>query len=182
VIASPSGSLRSVGEIVPDLTATSVHSISLQNDWSGLSQIAPIEAHYALELNGNNWSGQANFSVAGYSQHPRKAQRNITIPAEAMQAFLRTLADAPAQEGQYMPTITHTDDYPKITIVVATAAGEVAIVSASQPEGNVPWGLIFNQRQFVIDSDAPAKALAGLAPYLEQETLEQLKEAAQQSP
>jgi hypothetical protein len=174
--------VQSVGEIVPDLTATSVHSISLQNDWSGLSQIAPIEAHYALELNGNNWSGQANFSVAGYSQHPRKAERSITIPVGAMQAFLRTLAEAPAQEGEYMPTITHTDDYPKIMIVVATAAGEVAIGSASQTEGNVPWGLFFNGRQFVINSDAPAKALAGLAPYLEQETLERLKAEAEKSP
>jgi hypothetical protein len=81
-----------------------------------------------------------------------------------------------------VPTFTHTDDYPQIMIVVATATGEVAIGSSSQGEGNVPWGMFFDGRQFVIDSDAPAKALASLAPYLEHETLKQLEDEAQQSP
>src|SRR5262245_56887035 len=41
VLATPSGPVQSVGVIVPELTATSVHSMSLQNDWNGFSLLAP---------------------------------------------------------------------------------------------------------------------------------------------
>jgi hypothetical protein len=161
---------------LPDLNQ--VQTIRIRDEWNGLSPIAPLGATYDLERAGDQFNGTANFAVGGRSNNPLQATEAVELPQEAVQTFLQTLASAPLTEGAYQPHITHTDDYPSIYIELELETGTVAYFTQSQGEAHVPWGAEFNGKSYVINSDAPAKALAALDPYLKREVLDQLKEEA----
>jgi hypothetical protein len=161
---------------LPDLNQ--VQTIRIRDEWNGMSPIAPLGATYELERAGDHFAGTANFTVGGRGGKPLQASEAVELPQEAVQTFLQTLASAPLMEGAYEPNITHTDDYPSIYVELELETGPVAYFSQSQGEGHVPWGAEFNGKTYVINSDAPAKALAALEPYLKREVLDQLKEQA----
>ncbi len=150
-------------------------SIRIQNDWTGLSPAAPLEAHYTLQRTAAGFSGKASFAAGGYGGHPRRALREIEIPSEAAHTFLQMLSEAPIRAGRYEPTITHTDDYPSIRIELETETERVVFFSESQGAGHVPWGVTLKGKTYVSRSDVPARALATLSPYLEREALERLE-------
>jgi hypothetical protein len=144
----------------------------IQNDWAGLSPDAPIEAHYTLERGADGFSGEGSFSLGGYSGNPVSAREAITVPADVAQKFLQMLEEPnlPMKEGTYEPRIDHTDDYPSLGIQIELPGGEqVAFFSGSQGVDNVPWGLSYEGKTYIVDSALPAKALYTLGPYLKQD-------------
>ncbi|HXV98007.1 MAG TPA: hypothetical protein VEC93_06255, partial [Anaerolineae bacterium] len=161
---------------LPDLNQ--VQTIRIRDEWNGLSPIAPLGATYDLERAGDHFAGTANFTVGGRGGNSLQATEAVELPPEAVQTFLQTLASAPLTEGAYQPNITHTDDYPAIYIELELGTGTMTFFTQSQGEAHVPWGAEFNGKTYVINSDAPAKALAALEPYLKRDVLDQLKEQA----
>ncbi|RKZ80057.1 MAG: hypothetical protein DRR19_24160 [Candidatus Parabeggiatoa sp. nov. 1] len=154
----------------------------IQDEWIGLSSLAPLKAHYMLERHTNQFSGGASFSVGGASGNPCKSVEDITIPVEVVQKFLQMLTRSPLEKGHYEPKITHTDDYPSIKITLQTDTGIVAFFTQSQGVGHVPWGVTFEKTTYVINSDIPAKALEILKPYLKKdERLESLSNGCRNS-
>ena len=154
------------GSLLPDLIGAT--TILLQDDWTGLSPLAPIEAHYDLKRGAEGFSGEANFSMAGY-RTPEHATETITVPMDVALNFLQTLQDPSMQikQGAYEPLITHTDDYPEMGIQLELPNGEkVVFYSESQGEDNVPWGLKFGGQDYTVNSPQPSKALGILSPYL----------------
>jgi len=149
-------------------------SIRIQDDWTGYSSLAPIEAHYFLERNEDKFSGEVHFSVAGYSEHPKTTTENIEIPLEVVQAFLEMLAKSPLDYGEYVPEFTHTDDYPDIRIELESDSESITFFTTSQGADHVPWAAILDGKTYVVDSDIPAKALAILEPFLKRDVLESL--------
>jgi len=176
--AAPSGTIPGLAEALEDVTA-----IHVEDDWSGLSTIAPIKAHFDLLPEGSGYTGTAQFSAGGY--FPQQAQthtatRTVALPPDAVRSFLALLATAQGRPGPYTARIKHTDDYPSLRIAVTTNRGEVVFVSRSQGMGYAPWGLaLFGATDgYVIDNDMPYRALIVLMPYLDYETLDLLKDAA----
>ena len=115
------------------------------------------------------WGG---LGPAASSSHVlRRENDSITgvngLPVATFESFLRTLAEAPTLRGRYQPRIEHTDDYPSVSIRVRTAGGELHFHSESQGSAHVPWAVEVKGTTYVIPSDAPARALAMLAPYFE---------------
>jgi hypothetical protein len=151
-----------------------VDSIRISDDWTGLSPVAPLERDYFLKRQGKGFSGTANFSVAGYSGQPRTATANIQIPAAAAKKFLELLASSPLKAGDYTASINHTDDYPHISVELMSKDEIVRFFTQSQGRDHVPWGAKIKEKTYVISSDAPARALKTLEPYLKRDILERL--------
>ena len=53
----------------------------------------------------------------------------------------------------------------------APRAGEVRVFSRSQGPGRVPWGAELGGHRYVVESDAPARALARIEPLLGQQAM-----------
>jgi hypothetical protein len=149
--------------------------IQIQDEWTGLSPIVPLKAHYMLQRDTNQFKGGASFSACGASGHPRESVEDITISLEVVQKFLQMLTRSPLEEGNYEPMITHTDDYPSIKIVLQTDTEIIIFFTQSQGVGHVPWGATFGETTYVINSDIPTKAMEILKPYFKKdEKLENL--------
>ncbi|HKP53304.1 MAG TPA: hypothetical protein VJ183_11720 [Chloroflexia bacterium] len=152
---------------------TQADSLKIEDDWTGLSLVAPIIAHYDLRRQNGNFVGTAYFSVAGYRE-ARTATEEIDVPEEAALNFLRMLTQSPAVSGHYEARIEHTDDYPSISIKIGIRNDSFEFFTSSQGEDHVPWGLHINGSTYVINSNQPAKALESLQPYLKSDILEKL--------
>lgn len=169
------GSKSSLQSIIPDLAQTD--SIQISDEWTGLSRVAPIEANYSLARSGEGFSGEAKFSVAGYSEQTElTASEAVAIPATATETFLKTLSSLTLKEGKYVPKIEHTDDYPSISIELKLKTDAFRVFTKSQGEGHAPWGVEFKGKTYIVESDAPAKALTALEPYLKRDVLQKLIE------
>jgi hypothetical protein len=159
------------GPQAPDLTGA--QSVLIKNEWAGMWPVSPLAAHYELRPEAGQFLGTADFSVAGGQQ---TAGAEIAVPADVMQAFLETLARSPMKEGEYVPRVERTDDFPLITIDIDLGSETVAFFSTSQGGSHVPWGAAFGGKTYVIDADTPARALKLLEPYLQAELLDALVE------
>jgi hypothetical protein len=127
-----------------------------------------------LELIPDRFEGQANFSVGGYSGHPRTSTENLSIPLDVVHEFLRTLVKTPLEKGEYVPLFEHTDDYPEVKIEVALKEIPIVFLSSSQGEGNAPWKVTIGKDEYISRSTIPADALKLLMPYLKNDVLETL--------
>jgi hypothetical protein len=152
-----------------------VRSIRIEDDWTGLSPVAPIVAHYDLHRQNGSFSGKANFSVAGYTQ-ARTAVEEVSIPEDTVLAFLQLLSRSPTEYGHYEPLFEHTDDYPSISIQLGVENDIVEFYTRSQGGDHVPWAGKVQGNIYVINSNLPAQALALLEPYLKKDRLKQLIE------
>jgi hypothetical protein len=66
--------------------------------------------------------------------------------------------------------------HPSLSIGLTLPGGEsVRFFSQSQGADNVPWGLDYKGKTYIVDSIRPAEALYALKPYLKEETLDTLK-------
>lgn len=174
---------------VPEPTATAVVPLSdaagatafrLRDDWSGLSTTSPITILYSVTKGADgSFSGTGNFSVAEGTPKAVTSTVDIDIPADVAKAFLQKVVDFSIKEGAYTPVISHTDDYPLLTITVDTPGeGTMTIYSQSQGDQHVPWGASIMGKDYVIDSAAPAEAIALLDPYLKREVRQSLIDQA----
>ena len=161
--------------VIPDLSQSD--SIQISDEWTGLSRVAPIEANYSLARSGEGFSGEAKFSVAGYSKQTElTASEAIVIPSAAAETFLKALSSLTLKEGKYEPKIEHTDDYPSTSIELKLKGDTIRIFTKSQGAGHAPWGVEFKGKTYTVESDVPAKALQGLEPYLKRDVLQRLIE------
>ena len=122
-----------------------------------------------------SFTGTGDFSVAGGTPKVVTSTESIAIPADVASAFLQKVAAFPIKEGTYTPAITHSDDNPLLTITVDTPGeGTLTIYSQSQGDQHIPWGASIAGKDYVIDTPAPAEAIALLDPYLKREVRQQL--------
>jgi WD40 repeat protein len=157
-------------------------SFWINDDWDGLSQVAPTSAHYTLELKANQYDGEAIFSIAGrsfvdfYYQEILETARNITIPLAEARKFLQMLAEAPVYDGAYngSPIATHTDDYPSLTISIDTGYGILQVFSRSQLDNFFPFSFSFAGKQFTGTDAAAFDAFKVLKPYLQKQLIADL--------
>jgi len=144
----------------------------IEDDWTGLSWVAPINAAYQISLNNGAWVGSAKFSVGYDGTHTK--EEIVTVADSTVQEFLHALEAAPLKEETYIPSIDHTDDYPSIMISIQTDTDKIAVFSQSQGDGHVPWATIIRDKGYVIDSDIPSRALTAFEPYLKKDVLDAL--------
>jgi hypothetical protein len=146
-------------------------NVEIVDYWMGLEPEGPIEFRWRLGRQGATHT----FTGVGTLAHPHGRTSGplpVTIPDSAMLAFLRGLAAAPRAPGEYTPNLSHTDDYPALTILMRTATGITEFFSASQGDGRRPWRVTIDGRMYVCDSPAPAEALKHLVPFLHRAELE----------
>jgi hypothetical protein len=155
-------------------------AITILDDWSGLSLLAPKKKHYSLKREDNQFQGNASFSIGEYSGNPRTGSMDIQIPAEVMEKFYAKLTETIFDKGYYRPTFEHTDDYPEISIDLTTDNGSIQFMTTSQGDYHTPWKVIFQRNgqstEYRTDSTAPFEALTLLEPYLGNDIFEQLVE------
>lgn len=155
------------GEL-PELKALAgARSIRIQDNWGGLGP--PRTAQYELHPGANGFTGQATFSVSDLHK-----TEGVQIPISAAKTFFRILGEASLEEREYVPRISHTDDYPSLQIELALENETVAFFTQSQGDRHVPWAVKIKGKTYVINSDAPARALAALDPYLKRDVLKKL--------
>ena len=160
-----------------------LRSIRLADDWAGLADYGPTQAHYMLQPKAGGFLGQATFSAGGdFSKEQMTDSAEITIPIRVVQNFLNTLAEATLEDGPYEPYIEHTDDYPDLSIDLVFDGQTVSYQSQSQGGGHVPWAVSIDTQTYVINSGIPMQAWALLSPYLKQDKLQQLEDRVSNSP
>jgi len=158
---------------LPDFSST--YSITITDDWSGLSSTAPENSLYFLESSKDHFEGAALFSVGGYSAHPQTAAAILNVPTELVQAFLDKLSQAEPERGRYEPNFQWTDDNPEITIRLVYGESEtIEFDSSSQGDQHIPWQITFGRNSYIINSGSPAQALELLKPYLAQDVRQKL--------
>lgn len=158
---------------VPPIDSSAILTITIADDWTGLSPLAPIEAYFRLEPTTGYFSGTAEFSVAGYTDAITRSVP-ISVPLAVIVELLALLESTPLEVGKYKPVFNHTDDFPRIIIVVEGRAGGLGFSSESQGSGHIPWRVVVGQDQYVTYADTPAQALDLLDPYLAREVQEAL--------
>lgn len=155
-----------------------VESITISDEWRGLSPIAPLSANFYLNRSGDYFTGTADFSVGSYSTL-HEAHESVAVPVDAVKLFWEILSDARLEPGTYTPKIEWTDDYPSINIRIRAGEQTLIIYSLSQGEGHVPWGATIGDQSYVIHSDAPMRALDMLRPFLKYDVQDTLIQQAQ---
>jgi len=155
---------------VPELKELAkARTIRLEDDWGGLGPSRRV--HYELHPGADQFTGEATFSVSGLTK-----TESVQIPLSAAKSFFQILGEAPLEDREYVPRISHTDDYPSLQIELDLGNETVTFFTQSQGERHVPWAVKINQKTYVIDSDAPARALAVLDSYLKRDVLKKLLE------
>jgi hypothetical protein len=162
---------------VPAIGPSATVAITIQDSWTGLSPLAPIEAWFRLEPATDYFSGTAEFSVAGYTDAITRSVP-ITVPLAVIEEFLALLESTPLEVGKYKRLFNHTDDFPSIIIAVECSAGDLGFASESQGRRHIPWRVVVGQDQYVTYADTPAQALDLLDPYLAREVQEALFDLA----
>lgn len=87
------------------------------------------------------------------------------IPSADVESFLAMLAEAPVVDRTYVPTVTHEDVQPSITLTLFFSRDRIVIFSRSQGVGHVPWAIETRGLTYVIPDDTPARALQRLDPF-----------------
>jgi hypothetical protein len=188
--ASPQTTTALLPVTLPQLTGA--QSIRIEDDWTGKSYLAPLLAHYDLARSGDEFRGQGFFSIASYSSKLFfQETQEITIPISIMHDFLSKLQQVHPEEGNYPPAPC-CDDYPTVHIKVQLPAERVVfftnsplggLVSKPPPksrdlwvgrQANIPWGLSLKDKIYLINSPAPAEALATIDPYLRKDVWDKL--------
>jgi hypothetical protein len=110
------GHVTTLATLFPDLADVSeTTTLSIGVGWLGLSTLSPISSDYSLELHKDQFEGEGRFKAATVS-----ATRAIIIPCDVVRAFLAAAVKVELVERNYQPRITHTDDYPFLSISVLT--------------------------------------------------------------
>jgi hypothetical protein len=79
----------------------------------------------------------------------------------------------------YVPTLTHTDDYPSIRIEIGTSAGGIAFHTESQGRDHTPWALDMAGRTLSVPAPTPMQAMDRLLNTLDKNAVQRLIEDLQ---
>ena len=120
--------------------------VDIVQAWSGLG--TPSSLQWVLRRQGDRVDGAA------------------AIPLPAFESFLATLIESPLLRAPYEPHFERTDDYPSRSIRLTGPSGTVRFFTHSQGRGNVPWAVEVGGTTYVVPTDAPARALRVLEPFL----------------
>lgn len=151
-----------------DLVDTpSAELVLIQDTWVGYNAASPIAARYTLHRGrGGGLSGEGVLST-GLSKRPKRVA--VAMKAATASTFLGAIADANLVPGAYAPVLDHTDDYPRIEVVVQVApsqmrdrSGFVLLYTESQGEFHAPWAAFVGGVAYVVDGDAIGRALHAL--------------------
>lgn len=167
--------MSALGELLP---LERVDRVIIQDVWVGYSRYAPISAVYALrrtKVGGVTGEGYFSASTAKSKRVP------VAIKGATVAGFLDALARTSLTEGAYEPFQDHTDDYPKIEIVLQVAAGELgdrcglaSLFTASQGEFHTPWAVFVGGAAYMTTGDDVGRALRALDRPLKRAELERL--------
>ena len=156
-------------------------SMTIQNDYDALTY--GYKAHYTLNRQTAGFIGTGEFSatngaMAMGAKNPNAPSfpydtslvltRTITIPVNVVQGFLQDLTQLPVEEGHYDPFLSHTDDYPVENYQITTPEGVLNLKCTAQ--NNVPWGIDFAGREFVVNSPLAYQATIKVTRYLQLKT------------
>jgi hypothetical protein len=156
---------------LPDLSETT--NLIIGVEWLGLSPLSPVSYYYLLELRDGQFEGEGKFKAAAAS-----TTRAVTVPRDLVRAFLAAVAKVEIVEEKYQPRITHTDDYPSLSIAVPTRQGPLTIGTSSQAQrpksgtylDRSPWVIGYQGRTFVVRAADLDQAFEPIEPCLEQES------------
>jgi hypothetical protein len=140
-------------------SATAIH---ITSGWMGLSPIAPIEHRIDVTFAG---AEVTTHTVCGAALQTQE-RPDTTLPAAPFTAALSRLASVTIRPGPYQARVTHTDDYPDLTIVVDTPSGSVTYHSASQGELAIPWEISAEGGSGVISDRVPGEVFTDLTERL----------------
>ncbi len=160
---------------MPDVSQ--LQSVHIQDDWMGLSPTSPTVVSYTLQNHGDYFGGQAFFDIRGLS-----ATLAITIPVERVDSFLKTLATAPIEEGEYEPLFQWTDDYPNIQFQLSFISKTVVFSTGSQGKDHSPWRVAVDDKTSISSSRIPMQSFAILEPYLARDLLNQMIDQRRHQP
>ncbi len=149
--------------------------IAIADNWNGYSSRAPLITNYSLTRSIEGFIGSARFSAGGHRGQAHTANESIIIPKAVAQSFLSELSKTTPKPGKYTPDISHTDDYPSLSIEVELGKQSVRFYSQSQGFDNVPWGADIMGKSYTISTGQPGQALAILQPYLRKDVLSRLE-------
>lgn len=164
---------------VPPMDASTVLAITIADYWTGLSEVAPIEADFRLQPATDSFSGMADFSVAAYTAAITSSVP-ISVPLEVIDELLALLESTPLETGEYKPVFNHTDDFPAISIIVDGREVDIGFASTSQGSRHIPWRVEVGRHHYVTYADTPLQALDLLDPYLARDVQDALFDLAEQ--
>ena len=146
----------------------------VSNKWMGLSPLSPAVFEVALALDGDRFEGEASLRYGGEGRGASQAtKRKVFAPRDAVRVFLCAALQAPLEERDYKPYISHTDDYPDLNFTFQGERGPLTIFTWSQPHviptlwRRSPWAIGYADRTFVVDSPDIDSALARLLQSLD---------------
>jgi hypothetical protein len=161
-------------DLFPDISGLlEATAFRVNNTWMGLSPQSPAKFEVALALNGDRFEGKASISRGQEGRDAFQAKkRNISLPRDAVWAFLCAVLQVPIEERAYEPYISHTDDYPDLSFTFQGQLGPIAIFTRSQPRVidsqfvQTPWAISYADRTFVVSAPDIDAALDKLDPSL----------------
>lgn len=149
------------------LDTPSAELVLIQDVWVGYTPASPIAARYTLRRGrSGGLSGEGVLST-GLTKRPKRV--DVAMKAATASGFLDALADANLVPGAYAPFQDHTDDYPRVEIVVQVPprqigdrSGLALLYTESQGELHAPWAAFVSGAAYVVEGDAIGRALQGL--------------------
>ncbi len=165
------GILVQIFPVLVDLP--NVNNFTIADDWSGDFGYSPVIAHYTFTKQLNQFEVVADFR-SGKGQNVVQTTYSFTIPSNIITDFLKALTNIPLNEGKYALKIDSAGDYPSIKIEASIGNEKLYIFTDSPAIDYLPWGLKYDNREFVINSDLPTKAIKNLRPYLQKDVLRTL--------
>ncbi|HEV3141121.1 MAG TPA: hypothetical protein VGY57_11420, partial [Vicinamibacterales bacterium] len=148
--------------------------IELRDAWSGLSAAARPVASHSLRKAGDAWIGDVTFSVSERSKSMPWTADNGTVAA-----FLDELAGSRLTAAPYVPTFTHTDDYPDLRIEIGAGGGGIEFHTTSQGPDHVPWALDMSGRTLSVPVATPMRAMERLLNTLDKAAMQRLVDELQ---
>ena len=153
----------------------------IQDAWVGYSAASPVVARY--ELRRTRGGGLSGDGVLSTGLAPRPKRVHVAMKAATTIAFLDALASAELVPGRYAPLQDHTDDYPRIEIIVQVPtrqigdrSGIVTLYTESQGEFHAPWAAFVGGNVYVVAGDEVGRALLTLDRALKKAELRRMAE------
>ena len=132
--------------------------IDILLEWTGLG--VPAQEHFVLVRSASGFQGRKT-SKRGHAAPPQEPQEQdvtLTLTLDAGESFFEALVSVPLLKTNYVPHITHTDDYPSIRVSLKTDGEAVTFSTESQGKGHVPWAVKVKGSTYVVPSASPAHA------------------------
>lgn len=160
------------------MNVRNAHLVVIHDVWTGYSPAAPVSATYELHRGTRGGlAGEGRLSTGG-----SKAKRvPVSMTGATAEPFLDALAAARLVPGQYQPFQDHTDDYPRIEVVIhvpptdqGDRGGVALLYTESQSEFHAPWAAFVGGSAYVVMGDQVGRALNGLDRPLKKNVLRRM--------